>query len=289
MELFVNNLTVIDFSFLDVTRGLVGESLIVDVSLNGELDGQAMVMDFSKIKKVIKKFLDESVDHALVVPYAHPQVKYHLQGATAEVILRDESGDVECFVAGPSSSILPVKKMRIDKKTLEQWINKEVKKILPDNIDSVSVTLREEHIGGHFYHYAHGLKKHAGNCQRIAHGHRSAIRIFIEGERNPSWEMFWAERWRDCYLMSEGDVSDINKLSSNAQSIYNDRLIASSYTSSQGNFEILMRHGKVEILPHETTIERIAQYIKQEIHYLNPQLKDVSVYAYEGIEKGAFV
>ena len=290
MELFVNNLTVIDFSYLDVQRGLVGESLIVDINLKGELDHQSMVMDFSKVKKEIKKYIDETIDHALVVPWDSPYISYHSKGLTAGVTLRTDGGEVDCYVSGPVKAFCPIQSMTINKDILEKWLTTRINSIMPANIESVLVSLREEHVDGHYYHYAHGLKKHEGNCQRIAHGHRSAIRIFIDGKRHTSWEMFWAERWRDCYLMSEEDVViDFSKLSSDAQNIASENLIASSYISTQGRFELLIRHGRVEILPCDTTIERIAHYIHQEMLYLQPDLLNVVVHAYEGIEKGAIV
>ncbi|MBV8063608.1 MAG: 6-carboxytetrahydropterin synthase, partial [Nevskia sp.] len=70
--LFVEQLTVIDCAFLDAQRGLVGESWIVDIELDGDLDEQSMLLDFGEVKKRLKRALDSSADHTLVVPGRHP-------------------------------------------------------------------------------------------------------------------------------------------------------------------------------------------------------------------------
>lgn len=52
MKLFINDLTVMDFCFLDAEAGLIGDSLIVDIILEGDLNAESMVMDFSHAKKL---------------------------------------------------------------------------------------------------------------------------------------------------------------------------------------------------------------------------------------------
>ena len=54
--LFVEQLTVIDFSYFDPDRGIVGESWILDVELDGSLDDNGMVFDFTHVKKQIKQY-----------------------------------------------------------------------------------------------------------------------------------------------------------------------------------------------------------------------------------------
>src|SRR5690625_7462263 len=68
MLLFVDHLTNVDFSFLDERRGLLGETWLANVQLKGDLDDQGMVCDFGIVKKRLRQWLDEELDHRLLVP-----------------------------------------------------------------------------------------------------------------------------------------------------------------------------------------------------------------------------
>ena len=67
MHLFVDNLTNVDFSYLDPKRGLVGETWLASIVLEGALDKQGMVCDFGIVKKTLRNWLDDTIDHSLVI------------------------------------------------------------------------------------------------------------------------------------------------------------------------------------------------------------------------------
>jgi 6-pyruvoyl-tetrahydropterin synthase len=95
MQLFVNDLTVMDFSYLCKKRGMVGESWIVDVVLNGDLNEESMVLDFGHVKRDLKRLIDLHIDHKLLVP---------VEAGIAHVIHNDDAVLVD-FMRGDNVSI----------------------------------------------------------------------------------------------------------------------------------------------------------------------------------------
>ncbi|OZS43952.1 6-carboxytetrahydropterin synthase [Photobacterium sanguinicancri] len=288
MKLFVKDLTVIDASYLCATRGMVGESWILDVVMSGELNEMSMVLDFSRVKKQIKHLVDEYVDHRLLVPMRDPAV--HLattkDGYSTLDILRGEKGiHLHC----PDEAYCLVDTDAITVQTVTEHVYHVLKDQLPTNVQGLEITLRHENIDGAFYHYTHGLKKHDGNCQRIAHGHRSPIELLVNGKRDAEREQQWAQRWQDIYLGSAEDQANVNDLtlSQHAQSVSDETHYGFRYTAPQGEFELAIARTETEILDTDTTVELLAGYIAQQV---KPTLKGddiLDVVAYEGVGKGA--
>lgn len=294
MQLFVNDLTVIDFSYLCPKRGIVGESWIVDIMLDGSLNDQSMVLDFGRVKKQVKAIIDQSVDHKLLIPTehaythvsAHPNETHHW----VDFMRPERSIHLYC----PSDAYAFIESKEIDMDATISYLQAAIKRELPANVQGITLTLRSEEIPGFYYHYTHGLKKHDGNCQRIAHGHRSAIQVFIDGIRSPAFEQRWSRRWEDIYVGTREDlaVPDQLTLSSVASKTLGSQHVCYSYVAEQGVFELILPADENEIMEADSTVECIAEYIAKEIKV---SLKDsehghsaqVRVIAYEGVGKGA--
>jgi len=277
-HLFVDNLTVIDFAYLDPTRGLVGESWIADVVLGGELDDQGMVFDFSNVKRTIKRIIDERVDHRLVIPRGYEGLSWNQDTPdTFTWTLTDGSHIVH---RSPDEATVWLSSERVVPSAVAALLERELMAVLPANVTTVEINLREDVIEGAYYHYVHGLKKHLGNCQRIAHGHRSPIRIDRNGHRDYDLEHSWAKLWQDIYVGSEEDVTRRHAGEDGT------RYITFEYEANQGEFALTLPENRVYMLNTDTTVELIAAHIAGQLKAEFPA-DTIQVKAYEGVGKGA--
>lgn len=280
MILFVDSLTVIDFSYLCPRRGAVGESWITDIVLHGELNEESMVLDFAKVKKQIKRIIDEKLDHKLAVPSALACNAKHSEGRFEFDMQFDGN---HLAMNAPEEAVCVVEGDEINEANAIAYLKSVIMPHMPDNVKDLDITLRPEAATGFYYHYSHGLKKHDGNCQRIIHGHRSLIGVKLNDISMPRLQKQWADKWQDIYLGSEEDLIDPSLLQ---YIIAQDKDYAFAYTSSQGYFELAISKSRCDILPCDTTVECIADYLAGQIKLQNPHDK-VEVRAYEGVGKGA--
>jgi 6-pyruvoyl-tetrahydropterin synthase len=272
-SLFVEQLTVIDCAYLDAARGLVGESWIVDIELIGDLDEQSMVLDFGEVKRRLKRAIDGSVDHTLIVPRLAPELSLAAGASKVELLFRSDLGAFEH--QSPPVAVSLVDAAAIDAEAVAAYLKPRLAEILPPNVSELRVQLRNERIDGAYYHYTHGLKKHAGHCQRIAHGHRSRVEIRIDGQRSARLEREIAARWLDVYLGTSEDLVARG----------NGRL-RFAYQAPEGRFEIALPEARVESMDGDTTVERIAEWMAQ-LPAVETSAGQLEIRAYEGVMKGA--
>lgn len=273
MQLFVEHLTVIDSAYLHPVHGIVGESWIVDVTLHGDLDPQSMVMDFGHVKKQLKAAIDQSIDHTLIAPARDTNLAVEHAG---QLTLTYRFGNGEELVHGsPAGAVTLLDADAVTTGALVAWLERHVMQAVPRNVTRVEIALRHEDTVPAHYHYAHGLKKHDGNCQRIAHGHRSRIMVWKNGQRSEADERAIAAEMDYAYLASREDK--VGEDASNTQF---------AYRSDQGHFTLSYPTARCRFLTTDTTVECIAQHLAHRLNNAG-ESATYTVRAYEGVHKGA--
>jgi 6-pyruvoyl-tetrahydropterin synthase len=281
MILFVNSLTVIDFSYLCNKRGAVGESWIVDLTLHGKLNDESMVLDFGLVKKQIKGIIDECIDHRLAIPNnINGQVRDFDEHKTLECTFGDNH---HLAMSAPHQAYCMIDADAVTIDSVTDFLIATILPQLPSNIEKIELTLKPEHNQSFYYHYSHGLKKHDGNCQRIIHGHRSQLGISLDGISMPRLQKEWSQKWQDIYLATAEDQIKAEQLK-HVTAKEND--VCFAYTAAQGYFEMAISESRCDILPSDTTVECIADYLAGQVKTQYPE-KAVKVTAYEGVGKGS--
>lgn len=271
MSLFVNQLTHIDVSLWCSQRGLVGCSWQVDAVLDGELGEDGMLFNFGEVKPWIKRTLDSGLDHTLLVPTQAPGVT--VMECPEGVCVRTTI-PYPMEVRGPKEafSLLPWHAIELD--SVAEHLSQQLTEQRPENVHQVTLTLSDEAIDGAVYGYTHGLKRHLGNCQRIAHGHRSRLYIWQHNERQPQLEQQWAAWLDNRYLLEQADITARD----------HDTLTC-GYRAVQGDFSITLPQSLCTVLPGPTTVENIAAWLTKEVATQGGVTTRVQ--AFEGINKGA--
>ncbi len=291
MKLFVDDLTVIDFSYLCKDRGIVGESWIVDVLLDGSLNEQSMVLDFAIVKKQIKAIIDDAVDHKLLLPTQEKVLTvkdstHHQNHLTLDFLSQRAS----YYLQSPKCAFALIDCLEINIASVTEYLNEIIMAELPSNVQGLTLTLRPENIAGDYYHYTHGLKLHDGNCQRIAHGHRSKIQIFVDEIKSSQLEKQWCKRWQDIYIASEVDRVAKSEIELSEKAMLNvtpDHQYF-SYTAPQGRFDIAVESKVLDVVDCDSTVELLADFIARQLHKERPK-NNIKVIGYEGVAKGAIV
>jgi 6-pyruvoyl-tetrahydropterin synthase len=274
--LFVEQLTVIDASYLCPRRGLVGESWIVDLELEGALDEQSMVLDFGAVKKQLKRAIDDGPDHTLIVPLHYPgQQTTTLADGRLQTLFMSQVGGYAH--SAPACALTLLEAPEVTAEALVGHLSPQLAAVVPANVAAIRLRLRHEHIEGAHYHYTHGLSKHRGACQRIAHGHRSRLAILVDGVRDAALEGEWAERFRDIYLLTGRHLQQDD----------GERLQL-AYRAPEGLFELEVPKARSYLLGQDTdsTVEEIAEHLADHVAAARPG-RSIEVRAYEGVMKGA--
>ncbi len=283
--LFLQKVTVLDYAFLCPEMGIQGDSLNVSVEITGELDHQGFVMDFGRVKKTLKEEIDRRFDHKLLIPAEARALKERLE-KSGSASLRFGSVAYEC--ASEAAVFLPCE--LITKELLASQMAKEILPALPKTVSGLKFTLEEEprvSIEPSF-RYTHGLRYHDGNCQRLIHGHRNVIEVFVNGSRSEVRERELALLFSNVHFASVETVENRKELPIGLE-MRNGELTETAriaYRSGQGMFRAEIPAKNLVMLEQEPSIENIAQASARILKRRYPS-ENFSVRAYEGIGKGA--
>lgn len=249
-----------------------------------------MVLDFGKVKKELKYLIDEYVDHKLLVPAEHEytRITHHTRTDQYQVDFNRPDG-LSIHLLCPAEAYAFVYSDAVTIPSVGQYLKDVIATHLPENVEGIELILRPEVITTPFYHYTHGLKKHDGNCQRIAHGHRSKVLVHENGEQSAKWQEYWANRWADIYIGTRSDLVFEQNQSFFIDSAQLPNHYLFSYESSQGEFSLAIPQSESEIIESDSTVECLAQYMLEEQKRLEQDSNAVQfkIFAFEGVGKGA--
>lgn len=289
-QLFVRNVTNLDFAWLDAKKGLLGESLNVAVALEGEMDERGFIMDFGPCKKWIKNLVDQHLDHTCVVPMQSPALKV-LGKDELRMSFEFHSDQGNFTYEAPRHTLVLLDEDELTLSSFAKYLEEVAQSQLPERVTSVKFTLTEDpqFKSSANYRYTHGLKLHEGNCQRLFHGHRNPLEIYTNGLRQERMEVFLCDYFKQVHFVPLSSiVSSTETLKLAVRDLQSQENLKISYQAPQGEFTAEIPVKDCFILDEEPSIERITEVawaiVKKEFGIADSTSLVVS--CFEGLTKG---
>lgn len=277
-SIFLNEVTVIDHAFINDEGIIMGGSFMASFQLSGEIDrDESVVVDFSTGKHEVKSLIDRHTsdnksngfDHKLWILEGYSNCIYEIK-------------DSYYIIVTPNSRfVLPLDAVKIFESlvygvnigsNIEDFLNSnlsfKVKCILTEQVTNLAFGHKYSH--PYKFRYVHGLKNSTSyGCQSLCHGHLSYFLIDDIESNNIEIQKYL----NNAIFINSENIIDNHEL-----------YITISYNTSRGNFEATYEKSSynIIILDTETTIELIAEYIKNKFNI------QASFYISEGLNKGAY-
>lgn len=295
-SIFINDLDQIDLAYPS-NGGIEGKSFIVDVELEGKLDDNGFILDFSLAKAKIKKILKDTADHALILPNKRHQMKIDRSSPENVDLLLHFSNETWAYNC-PLDAIYEIEHHEFDVKVLEKTLNKSIQSQLGSDVQCTTI-LREKkrQLEGSLFHYTHGITGHLGLCQRLFHGHTGELSIssHISSLNPSSIEKDVIDNFfkRSTHIAAKDQMVSSSSTKKSMTVMGTNLLLRDyhhiSYTGSKGRFEALIPKNKVIILDQTPSIENTILSVHQYIHSKHGEnvSKNLKIHLMEGVCKGA--
>lgn len=297
--MFLNNVTAIDYAYVDEEGRMVGGSVNPTIFVSGDIDPvEAVVVDFSSIKKTIKNIIDakfSGFDHKLwiiddysnaVVNYGPADEKGPNFTINTPLFEMTAPRDAFKFITGQHGD--NYKQSVIDQ--MEKELVAELNLDYPNVGIDISLDFDETFWGNSRmdtkmipFRYAHGLKNSTSwGCKNIGHGHLSYLAASTTNvlETELLLMTIAADLDKTIFVWEDNMSSEMCE----------PRLIV-SYKTDRGNFEMRITEEYAAVhgikINTETTIENLAEAIARQYKSELVKAGVLQLFVSEGLNKGA--
>ncbi len=291
--IFLNDVTKVDCALFDPTKGVYGQTWCVDVTMTGPLGPNGFVYDFAQLKKMVRSVLKSSLDHALIIPINSASVVYRAMdnGECWQMKSRPSKQGDECEwqYTSPTGAVFPSRSVALSRQNLEQEVSRSLRHRLPQRISHINVSFREEEAEPTeaVLRYTHGIAGHEGMCQRLMHGHRCRLQVYIGDERRPDLEHYITRDVLGANVhIATPSQFKVGEIAPGTRGKTKE-MITLGYEGSQGAFEAVIPADRIFCVERETSVECIAQEIARLVKREEGTPEKVRVICFEGIDKGS--